>query len=300
MFKYFKFTKESRKSSEEPKDVTTWIKHGVAEFIGTIVLTMFLAGLSTVITSDGKTIESFFIHPILVGFYSGFIVIGTILIIFLRWSCDLNPAVTIYRMINGTNKIKYGFFKLAIQFVAGVIAGLIIYGIGNSISGDGVANHAIDAWKADGKSFLVSTLKDKQSVASGGTWIFFIEMVMTTVLLFPIFSPNINDKYRDLLIMFIISLAVFMGILGGTAAINPARGLGQQVPGLFFGHHAGQANSANSLIVATITMMLGGIAAPFFYALMQGFGEKYFNPWFVKAISFKNNRSNNMKNDGMN
>lgn len=34
-----------------------------------------------------------------------------------------------------------------------------------------------------------------------------------------------------------------MGLLGGTAAINPARGLAQQVPGLFFGHEAGAATS---------------------------------------------------------
>ncbi|MCU9940027.1 hypothetical protein NW739_04925 [Mycoplasmopsis felis] len=57
---------------------------------------------------------------------------------------------------------------------------------------------------------------------------------MTAVLLFPIFSPNINGKYRDLFIMFIISMSVWMGILGGSAAINPFRGLAQQLPLLVF------------------------------------------------------------------
>ncbi|MBW0596907.1 hypothetical protein [Mycoplasmopsis anatis] len=117
---------------------------------------------------------------------------------------------------------------------------------------------------------------------------------MTAILLFPIFSPNINDKYRDLMIMFIISLSVWMGILGGSAAINPARGLAQQLPYLFNAAHTG-ASVTNSFIGGTIAMTLGSSLAPIFYLFIQGVTQKYVNPFVVYCIKFKNNRNNNMK-----
>ena len=297
MFSYFKLRKKERSQVEEPKNLEIFLKHGASEFIGTIVLSMFLAGLSIVCVS-GKPLEVYLIHPIIVGFYAGFVAVGIVLIIFLRWSCDLNPAVTIYRVISGQNSYRYGIFKIVIQFIGGIIAGLIIYGIGHlSTNGIGAANHGITAFGASGKSFLVKNLGFKSTIASGSIWIFLIELVMTSILLFPIFSNSIKDKYRDLAICFIISMSVWMGILGGTAAINPARGLAQQIPGLFFGHTTGHAKSMADLGFATLAMEAGTLLSPFFLAMVQGATEQWINPLFIKSISFKNNRTNNMKND---
>lgn len=302
IFKFFKLKKQDRFDVEEPKDKLTWVKHGFSEFFGTMLLALSLAGLSTIVAGTSKPAELFFLHPVLVGFYAGFIAVGAVLFIFLRWSCDLNPAVTITRMLKGTNTLRYGIFKIIIQMVAGILTGLIIYGfgkLGNAyIDVDGVnvqvSNHAISSLKASKNSFS-GEIGIGENIAAGATWIFFVELVMTGILLFPIFSGMISDKYRDFGIMFIISLSVWMGILGGTAAINPARGLAQQVPGLFFGPGVGNTKSYADIVSATIAMQAGTFMAPFFYVLMQGILTEWVNPIVIKIIHFRNYKSSCMK-----
>ncbi len=297
IFQFFKLRKSERTQVEEPKDSLTWVKHGFSEFFGTILLAMSLAGLSTVVNKEGHPVEFYMLHPVLVGFYAGFIAVGAVLLIFLRWSCDLNPAVTITRWLKGTNTTRYAIFKIVIQMIAGIITGVMIYGLGSiQHAKGGVVNHAISAVGAANKSFPVSKLGVDASIATGSTWIFFVEIVMTSILLFPIFSKMISDKYRDFAIMFVISMSVWMGILGGTAAINPSRGIAQQVPGLFWGHAAGHLESYKDILSATMAMEAGTFLAPFLYVLMQGILVEWVNPLVSSIIEFKNFKASNMKN----
>lgn len=299
MLSNFKLRKKDRQDAKQPKDASIWIKHGISEFLGTIFLSFALAGLSIVIGVDSNggldVLEFFFLHPVIVGFYAGFIVVGGVLVVCLRWSCDLNPAVTIYRLITGTNTYRYAFYKMAIQFVAAIITGLIIYGFGsiNASAAHPAANVAIDALEASNNTFTHTIGRD--SIAGGTAWIFLIELLMTSILLFPIFSPSVNAKYRDLTICMVISLVVFIGLLSKTAAINPARGLAQQVPGLFFGPEVGASSSWASLLGGTFGMFFGGMLAPFVYVFMRGVSDRYINPVFVKMIEYKNNRFDNLK-----
>lgn len=289
IFDFFKFTKKRRQNTQEPANKQTWIKHAISEFIGTIFISMGLAGLSIYV--GNKQIENLFLlHYTIVGFFAGFIVVGLCLFFFLRWSCDLNPAVTLTRYLNGTNTGRYALMKFAMQVLGMFAAAGIIYAIGINTSTTGMPNSPILANVAADKAF--DNVKS-DDVMAGSTWIFFTELVMTAILLFPIFSPNINDKYRDLMIMFIISLSVWMGILGGSAAINPARGLAQQLPYLFNAASTG-ATVSNSFIGGTIAMTLGSSLAPVFYLFIQGITQKYVNPFVVYCIKFKNNRNNNM------
>lgn len=311
LFSYFNVKRSTRTKVEQPKDMRTWLIHGASEFIGTLLITLGLAGLSTVasgdLTSAGghRVAENFFGHDALVGFYAGFLVVGFLLFVFLRWSCDLNPAVTLYRWLSGANTSKYAIFKIVIQFAAGILAGMMIYGMGQAHNahymGDVVANHAIHL---DGVKGILTKDSTGATADVSRAWraiiIFAAEFVMMMILLFTIFSKSINDKYRDLMIMFIISLDVWMGILTGTAAINPARGLGQQVPGLFWGAHAGNAKDMADLGYATLAMELGTLLAPAGYLFVQGLTEHYINPMVTSIIKYKNRRSDNMRIDSQN
>lgn len=296
LFKFFAFSKDERKFANEPKDKSILIKHGISEFFGTLLLSLSLAGLSTIVAGTNKAVEFYMLHPALIGFYAGFVAIGILLMIFLRWSCDLNPAVTITRIIKGTNSLRYGLFKIFIQFIGGIVAGLIIYAFGKLGTGD-ASNHAITSSGAASKSFGVSQLGWTQTQAVGASWIFVVELIVTSILLFPIFTSMISDKYRDFAIMFIIAMSACIGIMGGSATLNPARGLSQQVPGLFFGHAVGNAKSVSDIVTATIAIEAGTLFAPFFYVICQGLLTEYFNPLFVKVIKFKNYRSANMRID---
>ena len=291
LFSYFKVMKKDRKQVEQPKDLKTWLVHGASEFIGTILITLGLAGLS-IVTASGHPAEDYLGHPMLVGFYAGFLVVGFLLLTFLRWSCDLNPAVTLYRWLNGTNTSKFAIYKLVIQFGAGILAGIMIYAMGHAASPTGVANHAITL---EGASHHFASFAGPNSRVWAGIVIFAVEFVMMMILLFSIFSKSINDKYRDLMIMFVISMDVWLGLLTGTAAINPARGLGQQVPGLFWGAGAGNAADMSDIGYATLLMELGTLLAPAGYLFIQGLTEHYINPAVVKVIKYKNNRPDNME-----
>ncbi len=300
LFQYFKLKAKDRKKVEEPKGISTWVKHGFSEFFGTILLSMALAGLSTIVAGTQNPAEHYFLHPVIVGFYAGFIAVGAVLFIFLRWSCDLNPAVTITRWLKGTNTTRYAIFKIVIQMLAGILTGVIIYGLGKfgtaMHKNVHVSNHAISALVASEKSFT-GKIGLGTSIPAGSSWIFFVELVMTSILLFPIFSKMISDKYRDFAIMFVISMSVWMGILGGTAAINPARGIAQQVPGLFWGHAVGNSDSYKDIVSATMAMEAGTFLAPFFYVFMQGVLVSYANPIITKIIKYKNFRTINMRKD---
>ncbi|MFV8474300.1 aquaporin [Mycoplasma sp. SK341A] len=334
LFSFFKLKATERGDAEKPADVRTWIVHGLAEFFGTILISLGLAGVS-IYTASGKPAEEYLLHPIIVGFYAGFIVVGICLFLFLRWSCDLNPSVTIYRYLNGRNNGWYASYKIFIQTLGAIAAGAIIYGLGKASAPHGyISNAPITAINAASKSFLDYTNCSKEQVlAAGSVWIFFVELVMTAILLFPIFSPNINNKYRDLLIMFVISLSVWMGLLGGSAAINPARGLAQQFPILLFEGHSdnfvaitgkqlasyknlgfdpahiivdGKVGLSSiqsvkdshilwdSIVYGTIAMVLGDVLSPVFYLLVQGSTQKFVNPLVAKIIGFKNYRSQMM------
>lgn len=304
LFSFFKLSKKKREMEQEPKNLITWIKHGLSEFFGTIFLSLTLAGLSTYF--GGQQFEhKFLVHPVLIGFYAGFIAVGLCLIIFLRWSCDLNPAVTLTRYLNGTNTGRYALMKFANQMLGCVIAALIIYGSGRLFNPEGLANQPIDAYNSATKSFE-NFHDSSNAIALGGTWIFFIEIVMTSILLFPIFSPNIKDKYRDMLICFVIALSVWMGLLSGTAALNPARGLAQQLPTLMFtgqfeslvgtttGATGNLGVNLQSVQVATASMFFGCLLSPIFYLFAQGFAKTIFNPMLVGLIHYKNYKSINM------
>ncbi|QNM93389.1 aquaporin [Mycoplasma sp. Pen4] len=247
LFSFYKLKSSERSKAEKPKDLLSWFIFGLSEFVGTIFISLGLAGLS-IYVADGKyVIEEYLLHPIIVGFFAGFIIVGICLFVFLRWSCDLNPAVTIYRYLSGRNNGWFAAYKIIIQFIGAFVAGAIIYAIGHATTDPqhGLPNAPISSITAAKKAFP-TVFNQKTMLVDGTTWIFFVELVMTAILLFPIFSPNINEKYRDLMIMFIISLSVWMGLLGGSAAINPARGLTQQLPTLLF-----EKGSASQVFAST-------------------------------------------------
>ncbi|ATO30879.1 hypothetical protein CO229_02010 [Mycoplasmopsis bovirhinis] len=311
LFSYFKLKKHQRLNAEMPKDTQTWIIHGISEIVGTALLSLLLAGLSTFVKRHGEPIiiEEYLIHPVLVGFFAGFIAVGLVLFLFLRFSCDLNPAVSITRYLNGTNHGKYTLFKLGMQIIGAFLAGVIIYGVGKSQVGNSyIANAPINSMVAAKKSFSPFVQEGVNSaLLSGSLWIFFFEMVVTAILLVPIFSPRIDNKYRDTFIMAIISFSVWMGILTGSAAINPARGLVQQLPTLLFeapgkDSFAAYANSLGvsqvsawtGVVAGTFSMLLGTLLGPILYLFIQGFTETFFNPFVIKMTTFKNFKAQNM------
>ncbi|MBZ4195451.1 hypothetical protein LAD73_01795 [Mycoplasma sp. 1331] len=292
MFRFYHFSKASRENAKEPNDLLTWSINLISEFFGTIFISIAFAGLSILI--NGRKLGSYMLNDVVVGFYAGFAVIGPASLFFGHWSADMNPINSIYKIINGRDTVLYGMSKIIVQFFGGISAGLMIYTIGTWTNDGNAANIAISAVEVAKKDFLKWNNTGQSALIGGSGWIFFGELTVAAIFLFPSFTPRLNgrnEKYRTIMKMFIFSLCVWTGSLIGSTAINPARGLAQQIPALFFGIKDGSTlHGQTDLILSTIFLVLGGCFAPLFYALVQGFTETYFNP-LINKIFYYHNRS---------
>ena len=280
IFQIFKFGHNRQKTQlYTPTDQKTWWAHMSSEFIGTFILSLALAGLAIVMPNK-QALGSYMYNQIFIGIYAGAVVL-LLIMAFSRWSCDINPAVTVFRIINGTNTTKYGLAKITIQFLAGFLAGVVIW----ALTADDITT-AIDATKNYPGIFKFGALKNNSvhlSKTAAFFWELFVESVMIVILLWAVFSKGIKDSHRELVIAFSISCALMVGFISGNSlAINPARGLAQQIPALL----SGDINSSG-ILITTIALLLTGIAGPVLYALIQGYAISYGNDILLKAVTFK-------------
>ena len=90
-------------------------------------------------------------------------------------------------MLRGTNTYRYGFYKIGIQFIGGILAGVVIWGFGHlgnaEMYGDSVYNHAISAEVVANKKLFSSAKGSGHLIVKGGFVIFAVEAVMTSILL---------------------------------------------------------------------------------------------------------------------
>ncbi|UUD35915.1 hypothetical protein NPA08_03015 [Mycoplasmopsis citelli] len=290
LFSFFKLTASQKEHALRPIDIHTWITHGISEFFGTLFLSLILAGLSIYVSN--YTIQSWsLLSQGLVGFFSGFIVLGTALVIFSRWSCDLNPIISITKYLKGQNNGWYASYKIFMQFLAAFVAGAIILAIGNATSSSDLPNAPINAYISAQQTFLTQISNLKPSINLGIIVIFFTELVICLILLFGYFSPIIKEHYRYFMLLFLYSALIWLGILGGSQAANPARGLAQQLPSMFL-YAADNTNASkviNTVAISTVTMLLAELISTALYVFLQGFNEYYFAPFLHKIIKFKNN-----------
>ena len=281
IFQIFKFGKSRKKENlYTPSDARTWITHLLSEFFGTFLISIGLAGLTIVMPNNKMPVE-YMKHEIIVGIYA-FGLVLFLLIIFLRWSCDINPTVSVFRIINGTNSVQYGLAKITIQFLGGFVAGVMVWALTqNSILS------GIDATKNNLGVFELGKYSNSHVPLSkpfAFFWELLVETFMIIVLLWSVFSKAINERYRVLIISLAISSVLMAGFVssGNSLTMNPARAMASQIPAIL----DGQINHGG-LLITTIALLLTGITGPFLYALIQGYSISYGNDLLLKAISFK-------------
>ena len=279
IFMFINFgSKRKKEMLYSPTEKQDWIMHMFSEFMGTLLISMAFIGLATIM-HNGHAVVEYMYNKLVVVAYAVLVPI-ILLAIFLRWSCDINPSVTVYRMIHGTNSVKYGLLKILFQFLGGIVAGCFLWWFTTN-----PVHSAIDATKNIGLFTLgwLSNGTHKLSLAGGFFWELFAETIMTMVLLWGVFSRGISDKYRDITIAFGIGCALGVGFISGESlAMNPARGIAQQVPAIF----TGTANGG--IWITSLALLLTGITSPFLYAILQGIVEEWITPMLSIVIAFKN------------
>lgn len=227
-----------------PSGRASWTSKLSAEFLGTIFLTWMIGLLG--VTFSGVKFESLisfgdesWISHLTIGWWVALDVL-ICLAVFSRWSCDLNPAVTTYRMISGQHSKKYGFSKIGIQILAALVAGALI--LGTQELAHYVSQNSQDDAYAPFKSMKdvtgytsnmsAFTIDDENlglahhSTTGRHLLAFMGEFFGTFILMWPIFTKSIKSAaLKDLLIVVTVGFGVAALLELGTVGWNPARTL---------------------------------------------------------------------------
>lgn len=238
--KIYDFAVDTVKSKQyHPTGKFAWAVKLSSEFIGTIFLTWMIGILG--VTFGGVKLEFLISYGmntwasrLVIGFWVA-LDVAICLIVFARWSCDLNPAVTVYRWISGQHSRSYSISKLIVQFSAALVAGAAIMStqaISHAVSGN--AKDAIDAmtYKSAWSAFSINDRPGFLDGLDGDTKIikhvlaFVGEFIGGFILLWPIFTKYIKSPVlKDILVVMIVGFGVAALLELGTVGWNPARTL---------------------------------------------------------------------------
>lgn len=217
----------------EPNNRRAWMIKLFSEFFGTIFLTWMIGLLG--VTFGGIKFETLlsgngddYLSNLTIGFWVALDIL-ICLFVFSRWSCDLNPAVTAYRIISKGNTRKYGYSKIAVQFIAAFAAGgliLLTQYISSQVSGgeyDGIYSDK-NTWSA----FRANEAPGPTDSNSFARHIvaFLGELAGTIILLWAIFTKSIKSPaVHDIVIVMIVGFGVAALLELSTVGWNPARTL---------------------------------------------------------------------------
>ena len=255
-----------------------------SEFIGTFILSISL-GLLFIVINGNKKIILYFENEILVSLYAIFIMLF-LFILFYRWSCDLNPIITLYKIFYKDEKSNFGIYKIICQFMGAFIAGIIIFFITKN-----PINTAINTSTVTPGIFKLGNLNSltkifQMPLTAGFFWGLFVGTFSMMMILWSWFSSAISEKYRYLIICFTFGCAVLVGLVSSDNYImtNPARVFSQQVPAIL----NGSINSLNgSILISTIAVLLSGIIAPLFYKFLKSFTHNHLNSALMASVLYK-------------
>ena len=169
--------------------------------------------------------------------------IFVLVFIFIKWSANFNPVVTLSEIAAGNDTYKFGFKKIAAQFIGAFIAvyfmALVVV---PAMSGEGMEEAFAMGYSLDGtQPIFIHFNYDSFAFTPGGIyqtetlqevndwWYWFVQMFMEFLLTFLLIMSVFygGDKYSKTQRIFIISGTVWailiVGLRFNTIALNPAR-----------------------------------------------------------------------------
>ena len=207
-------------------------------------------------------------------------------ILFYRWSCDLNPIISLYKILYKGEELNFGIYKIISQFIAAFMAGIIIFSITKNPLDTAINTSIVSPgiFKLGALSSLEKTFQ--MPLAAGFFWGLFVGTFSMMMILWSWFSTAISEKYRYVIICFTFGCAVLIGLVSSNndIIVNPARGLSQQIPAILNGN----INSLNgSILTSTIAILLSGIFAPLLYKLLKSFTHNHLNSVLMASVLYK-------------
>ncbi|MCR8613387.1 MAG: aquaporin [Mycoplasma sp.] len=220
----------------KPKNKKNWIIALTSEYFGTIFLTWAIGLLGVTFGANSKAFEEIISGArgsgshLVVGFWVALDILFCISI-FARWSCDLNPIVSSYRMLAKENHYSFGLSKILIQFLGGITAGgLIVFTQWISYKVNPVAGNEITSLHNTWAAFRANT--GAGDATQPGTFLrhlvaFIGEFTGCVILLLSVFNERSKSLFvKELGIVLVVGFGVAALLELGTVGWNPARSLG--------------------------------------------------------------------------
>lgn len=196
------------------------MKKYFAEFIGTLVLTLFGCGSAAIAGAALGTLG--------IALAFGLSIVAMAYVIGGVSGCHINPAVSLGVFMSGKMSAKDFVAYLVSQFLggiagAGILAGIISMTSLGGFNATGLGANGFEANSAVGLSMIGA---------------FVVEIILTCIFVFTILGVTSDEKYSSvsgIVIGLVLTFVHIMGIpLTGTS-VNPARSLG---PAIFLGGEA--------------------------------------------------------------
>lgn len=224
------------------------MKKYIAEFIGTLVLTLFGCGAAAI---TGGIEGNLGILGIAMAF--GLSIVAMAYVIGGISGCHINPAVTLGVLINGGISIKDAIGYWIAQFLGGIGGAGILAGI---IRLSGLRFYKLVGLGANGYGSLSHV-----GISLWGAIL--VEVILTFVFVFTVLGVTSNEKTSNIAGIVIGLTLTFVHILGipltGTS-VNPARSLG---PALLLGGEA-----LKQVWVFIVAPLAGGALAALVYKFL--------------------------------
>ena len=177
------------------------------------------------------------------------LLILVLVLVLIRWSVNLNPAVTLSEMALGNDSYKLGFTKITLQFISAIAASIFMvqvvlwtsgadtfndaltlgYNLDAVYPGFGYFNYGNIDFSTDTGWSSVYATKELTGTEFWWYWILSIgfEAVLTFALIISIFwGSKITAKQRPYVIFAVVWAILIVGLRVHAFALNPARLIG--------------------------------------------------------------------------
>jgi len=219
-----------------------------AEFLGTLVLTLFGCGSAALSGGiDGK------LGILGIALAFGLSIVAMAYVIGGVSGCHINPAVTLGVLINKGISFKDAVCYWIAQFLGGIAGAALLVAIIKTANIGSVTDIGLGANGYGGLSYV--------GISMGGA--FLVEVILTFVFVFTVLGVTSNEKTSNIAGIVIGLTLAFVHILGipltGTS-VNPARSFG---PALLLGGEA-----LRQVWVFIAAPLVGGALAAIIYKLI--------------------------------
>ncbi len=191
-----------------------------------------------------------------------FFVVGFVILLFERWSCNANPTISFYLYVSGNCSGIFTFYKILVQFIGAILAGAIALGLallshGIDFSSISSGMNPLGGFQANSIASFGTEGTIWQFISAQGT-AFFVEFAAAIGICFTLLSSGIKKNVKFISIILFFGVGIATASTSGVVGFNPARSFGPTLfHDIFILTHGGTLNIYNSQLATYWAFLIG-------------------------------------------